>query len=161
MRPIVSALAYCMVFLCGIYWYFDINHKASQAGIFENTDLSVYVRLPPSMEKLLSAAIAYLMILKSEVSFLSRARNLLTMWSAMEHLARPAARWPRWPITGNRSNGMEARNLSQRNEKLDIWVRISAWPWGIFLVHNPSHPAALEESRVEASIRSRRLASWQ
>jgi hypothetical protein len=32
-----------------------------------------------SMEKLLSAAIAYLMILKSEVSFLSRARNLLTM----------------------------------------------------------------------------------
>ncbi|CAI7623910.1 unnamed protein product [Penicillium palitans] len=57
MRPIVSALVYCM-------------------GLLSQYGSLVYARLRPSMEKLLSAAIAYLMVLKSEVSFLFRLKGI-------------------------------------------------------------------------------------
>lgn len=40
-------------------------------------------------------------------------------------------------------------------------MRIHSRPWGTLLVHDFSHTTELEESRVEASIRNRRLASWQ
>jgi hypothetical protein len=77
------------------------------------------------MEKLLSAAITYLIVLKLEVRSLFPAEGItvLITWPAMGRVTHPGATCKHGD---SRSNGMEARNLPRRDEKLDIWVRISA-----------------------------------